>query len=164
MTARFERTPMRPQMQPLPLPVADEPGLVLVDTTWGSIQPMVVAEGVRTVGETELIEHLENGMPAVDSRDRDAHERATIPGAASLPFADTAVRRDELDREHPTVFFCNGPQCGQSPRAIRSLIEAGHRPELIWYYRGGLHDWVTLGLPVVSAASAADPAGSAPPG
>jgi hypothetical protein len=31
---------MRPEMQPLPLPVADEPGLVVVDATWGSIQPM----------------------------------------------------------------------------------------------------------------------------
>jgi rhodanese-related sulfurtransferase len=112
-----------------------------------------VAEGVRTVGEVELIEHLENGLPAVDSRDRDAHERATIPGAANLPFADAAVRRDELDRERPTVCFCNGPQRGQSPRAIRVLIEAGHPTEMIWYYRGGLHDWVTLGLPLVSAAS-----------
>ena len=164
MTARFERTAVRPEMQPLPLPVAGEPGLVLVDTTWGSIQPMVVAEGVRTVGESELVEHLENGMPAVDSRDRDAYEAATIPSAASLPFADAVVRRDELDRERPTVFFCNGPQCGQSPRAIRALVAAGHPPELIWYYRGGLHDWVTLGLPVVSAALSADPAGSALPG
>jgi hypothetical protein len=49
---------MRQEMQAVPRPVEDEPGLVEVDTTWGTIQPMEVAEGVRTVGEVELIEHL----------------------------------------------------------------------------------------------------------
>lgn len=149
--ARFERPPMRQQMQAVPRPVEGEPGLVAVDTTWGNIQPMEVAEGVRTVGELELIEHLEKGLPTVDSRDRGSYDQVTIPGAGNFPFADAAARRGELDQENATVFFCNGPQCGQSPRAIRALIEAGHPAEMILYYRGGLHDWVTLGLPVVSA-------------
>ena len=55
----------------------------------------------------------------------------------------------QLDAARPTIFFCNGPQCGQSPTAIRGLLEAGYPPEGILYYRGGLHDWLTLGLPVV---------------
>lgn len=155
MNEQFERTPMRQQMQAVPRPVEGGPGLVVVDTTWGTIQPMEVAEGVRTVGEAELIEHLRKGLPAVDSRDRDSYDRATIPGAVNLPFSDAAARRSELDQEHPTVFFCNGPQCGQSPTAIRALIDADHPAQTIWYYRGGLHDWITLGLPVSSAESAA---------
>ncbi len=84
MNVRFERMPMRQEMQAVPRPVEGEPGLVVVDATWGTIQPMEVAEGVRTVGEVELIEHLEKGLPAVDSRDRDAYARATIPGAVNL--------------------------------------------------------------------------------
>ncbi|HEX8759686.1 MAG TPA: rhodanese-like domain-containing protein [Pseudonocardiaceae bacterium] len=148
--SRFERPAMSQEMQAVPRPVEDEPGLVEVDTTWGTIQPMEVAEGVRTVGEVELIEHLKKGLPAADSRDSDSYHRATIPGAINLPFTEAAARRGELDHEHPTVFFCNGPQCGQSPRAIRALIDAGHPANRIWYYRGGLHDWITLGLPVVS--------------
>lgn len=151
---RFERTPMRQDMQAVPRPAEGEPGLMVVDTTWGTIQPIEVADGVRTVAELELIEHLEKELPVVDSRDRDSHDRATIPGAVNLPFADAAARRDELNQEHPTVFFCNGPQCGQSPRAIRDLLYAGHPAETIWYYRGGLHDWITLGLPVVSGEQA----------
>lgn len=150
---RLERTPMRKEMQAIPRPVEGDPGLVEVDTTWGTIQPIEVAQGVRTVGEVELIEHLEKGLPVADSRDGDSYDRATIPGAVNLPFADAAARRGELDREHPTVFFCNGPQCGQSPRAIRALIEADHPAETIWYYRGGLHDWITLGLPVSSSTT-----------
>ena len=148
--SRFERPAMRQEMQAVPRPVEDEPGLVEVDTTWGTIQPMEVAEGVRTVGEVELIAHLKKGLPAADSRDSDSYHRATIPGAIFLPFTEAAARRGELDHEHPTVFFCNGPQCGQSPRAIRALIDAGYPANRIWYYRGGLHDWITLGLPVVS--------------
>lgn len=150
----LERTPMRQEMQAVPRPVEGEPGLVVVDTTWGTIQPMEVAEGVRTVGEVELIEHLKKGLPVVDSRDRGSYDQGSIPGAVNLPFSDAAARRGELDQEHPTVFFCNGPQCGQSPRAVHALIEAGHPAEMIWYYRGGLHDWITLGLPVISAGSA----------
>ena len=151
---RLERTPMRQEMQAVPRPIENQPGLVEVDTTWGTIQPIEVTEGVRTIGEVELIEHLEKGLPVADSRDGDSYNRASIPGAINLPFAEAVARRDELDRQHPTVFFCNGPQCGQSPRAIRALIEAGHPAETIWYYRGGLHDWITLGLPVVSAPTA----------
>lgn len=154
--SRFERIPLRQEMQPVPRPVEGEHGLVVVDTTWGTVQPIEVAPGVRTIGEVELIEHLEKGLAAADSRDRDSYDRATIPGAVNIPFDDAVARRGELDQQHPTVFFCNGPQCGQSPTAIRALVETGHPAETIWYYRGGLHDWITLGLPVT-------PAGSAPP-
>jgi rhodanese-related sulfurtransferase len=151
-------------MQAVPRPVDGEPGLVVVDTTWGTIQPMEVAKGVQTVGEVELIEHLDKGLPVLDSRDRGSYDRATIPGAVNVPFADAAARRGELDQEHPTVFFCNGPQCGQSPRAIRALLDAGHPAQRIWYYRGGLHDWITLGLPVMSAESTANHGAPTRPG
>jgi rhodanese-related sulfurtransferase len=50
----------------------------------------------------------------------------------------------------PIIFFCNGPQCGQSPIAIRALLDAGYPPGKMLYYRGGLHDWLALGLPVVA--------------
>lgn len=136
-----------PQMIPQPIP--GQPGLVQVDTTWGNIQPMQVADGVRTVGEVEVIEHLDQGLPVVDARTRDFHERSTIPGATNIPYPDVKTHMEALDRGQPTVFFCNGPQCPQSPTAIRALLEAGYPAEQILYYRGGLHDWLTLGLPVV---------------
>jgi rhodanese-related sulfurtransferase len=152
----IERATKRAEAQSVPQPVEGEPGLVQVDATWGTIQPMRVAEGVRTVGEAEVIEHLERGLPVVDFRGRDSYEESTIPGAANVHYEEAAARLDELDREVPTVFFCNGPQCGQSPAGIRALIEAGHPPEKILYYRGGLHDWMTLALPVVPAGVAPD--------
>ena len=72
----------------------------------------------------------------------------SIPAATSIPHAEAAARINELSQEEPTVFICNGPQSGQSPTAIRSLLEAGFAGERILYCRGGLHDWLTLGLPI----------------
>lgn len=150
MSKPIERAEKKEKPQPVPLPLEGREDLVQVDATWGSIQPMQVAEGVRTVGELEVKEHLEQELPAVDSRDPDSFERTTIPGSRNLPFTEAGDRVDELDRQRPTVFFCNGPQCGQSPTAIGKLLEAGHPPENILYYRGGLHDWITLGLPTAA--------------
>jgi len=52
------------------------------------------------------------------------------------------------------LLFCNGPWCGQSPRAIRNLIAAGYPPEKLHYYRGGMQNWQLLGLTVVKPATA----------
>ncbi len=145
----IQRMPPRKEPFLVPRPVSGEPGVFQVDATWGTIQPMVLAEGVRTVGELEVIRHLQHGLPVVDARTQEFFAQATIPGAIHIPYPEIGARMGELDRTRPTVFFCNGPQCGQSPTAIRALLEAGYPPEQILYYRGGLHDWLTLGLPVV---------------
>ena len=49
------------------------------------------------------------------------------------------------------MLFCNGPQCAATPDAIRTLLRAGYPAERLAYYRGGIHDWVTLGLPLEPA-------------
>lgn len=146
----IQRLPKREDPQMVPQPVSGEPGLYRVDATWGTIQPMHAADGVVTVGEREVIRHLERGLPVVDARSRAEYEAGTIPGARSLPHDDVAERSAELDRRQQTVFFCNGPQCGQSPDAIRTLLDAGYPPSGILYYRGGVHDWLTLGLPLTA--------------
>jgi rhodanese-related sulfurtransferase len=57
------------------------------------------------------------------------------------------------------LLFCNGPWCDQSPRAIRALVRLGYPANKIYYYRGGLQDWLLLGLTVViPPAPAAKPA------
>jgi rhodanese-related sulfurtransferase len=47
------------------------------------------------------------------------------------------------------LLWCNGPWCGQSPRAIRGLLEAGYPAEKLYYYRGGMQLWQSLGLTTV---------------
>lgn len=47
------------------------------------------------------------------------------------------------------LIWCNGMWCGQSPRAIKGLLELGYPAEKILYYRGGMQAWQSLGLTVV---------------
>mgnify|MGYP005850481267 CR=1 FL=1 len=148
MDINEKRTTKRAETQMVPKPVKGETGLVQVDTTWGIIQPLKVAKDVRTVDELEVHKFQENGLPIIDSRTSDFYEISTISGAKNIPHDEITERMGELDRNSPTIFFCNGPQCPQSPTAIRNLLSNGYPPEKILYYRGGMHDWVTLGLPV----------------
>ncbi|MCB1394393.1 MAG: rhodanese-like domain-containing protein [Rhodobacter sp.] len=125
------------------------------------IQPMSPAEGVTTIGELEMIAALEDPVVIVtDSRVRADYMGGTIPGAIHLPYTEVADRLDVLGCEvdfdgfdctnaAQVVLFCNGPWCGQSPTAIRRMIEAGFPAERISYYRGGMQVWRMLGLTVV---------------
>jgi enolase len=126
-------------------------GRYVVDATWGTITPIAIAPGVRTVGELEVIAHIEAGLPLVDTRLPKYLASGTLPTARSVPHTELVDRLDEIDPATDTVLFCNGPQCAATPDAIRILIEAGHLPGRLLFYRGGIHDWVTLGLPLEPA-------------
>jgi rhodanese-related sulfurtransferase len=149
MSDRFSRTPKRDDPQRLPTAVEGEPGLFVVDATWGKIAPISVHPDVRTVGELEVIEHLRAGGRAVDTRQPEYSDEGTLAGALPVPHEDVVGRRAEFDDgDGEVVFFCNGPQCTATPQAIERLIDDGFPPARILYYRGGVHDWVTLGLPL----------------
>jgi rhodanese-related sulfurtransferase len=124
-----------------------------VDATWGVIQPISLASGVRTVGELEVIERLGAGRPILDCRLPEYVMRGTIPGAVNIPHGEIAERLAELSMVEPMVVFCNGPQCPATAQAIEALLAAGWPAERLLYYRGGIHDWVTLGLPLAEPAS-----------
>lgn len=143
---RFERLPRRAPPDRVPQPVEGCPGLFVVDATWGVIAPMVLAPGVRTIGELDAIEHLRSGGACVDCRQPDYYAQGTLPGAVNIPHQEILEHRREL--KQPSVLFCNGPQCTATPQAVAALLAAGHSPSTLLYYRGGIHDWVTLGLPL----------------
>lgn len=135
-----------------PAPIA-ETGFVVVDATWGTIRPLTLAEGVVTVAELEVIEQLQRGLPVIDTRPAPAYARSTIPGARNLPYGQAVERIDELARDQVTILFCNGPQCAATPDAVEALLAAGYPSGALAYYRGGLHDWQTLGLPVEAGSA-----------
>ncbi len=148
MDINEKRNPKRKNSQMVPQPVKENPGMVLVDTTWGKIQPIKVADGVRTVDELKVYEYQQKRLQIIDARKSHFYGELTIPGSTNIPHTEVVDRTDELDRSQPAIFFCNGPQCPQSPTAIKNLLEAGYPADKIWYYRGGMHDWITMGLPV----------------
>jgi rhodanese-related sulfurtransferase len=144
---KLERPPKRDQ--PCQVPQRLEDGFIRVDPSWGEVQPIELAPGVRTIGERELLDHIEQGLPVIDTRLRHFRAEATIPGARGISHEEILEHRDHLDPERPTVFFCNGPQCIATPDAIATLLDAGYPAASILYYRGGIHDWMTLGYPTI---------------
>lgn len=131
-----------------PKAVHGQPGLFTVDATWGTIQPHELPGGVRTVGELEVIEHLRAGGPAVDTRQPDAVVSGTVPGALAIRHQEIVERLPGVAGDDVVVLFCNGPQCAATPQAVAALLAAGWPADRLRYYRGGIHDWVTLGLPL----------------
>ena len=124
------------------------------------IQPMEVADGVTTIGELELLEMLvDPNAVVVDSRTPDWFAGGTIPGAVSIPYTEMGENLDDLgceidfdgwicDDAKRVALFCNGIWCGQSPTAIRAMIDAGYPADRIHWYRGGMQVWRLLGFTV----------------
>ena len=145
---KIVRLPPAEERMMVPEPIDEHPGRVTVDSTWGKVQPIALSPDVRTVGEIEVIEQIESGRPLIDCRLAEYYAQSTIPEARSIPHVDIIERIEELGTEVPNIFFCNGPQCPATPDAISQMLAAGFPARSILYYRGGMHDWITLGLPV----------------
>ncbi len=143
---RRERTRQQPPRS-VPWPVEGDTDVVAVDTTWGQLQRLEASPGVRTVGELELIELVGQGAVLVDCRTAGSFGGRTIPDSVLLPHNQVLERRSELYPGRLSILFCNGPQCPQSPDAIRQLLGVGYPADALAYYRGGMHDWVTLAMP-----------------
>ncbi len=143
------------------------------------IEPMILAPGVETIGELEVIDYIarmsagDNGILVIDSRTPDWVKRGTIPGAVNLPWtllnpargADPLSILDIFESKFGVtesegllnfsnaktlVLFCNGMWCGQSPNNIKNLLKFGYPADKIKWYRGGMQNWESLGLTTVS--------------
>ncbi|MEN9011731.1 MAG: rhodanese-like domain-containing protein [Yoonia sp.] len=136
------------------------------------IQPMVPAAGVTPVGELEVIQFLQDDVAnntglLINARLPDGFSKGALPGAVNVPFAalnaDNPYQAEILQalgaktsetgldfaNARALLVYGNGPWDAQSSRAVRSLIDAGYPANLIQNYRGGLEDWLHLGLSTV---------------
>jgi len=158
------------------------------------VQPMVVAPGVTTVGEIEVLKFIKTKVNKgtgvlIDARTTSWFEKGTIPGSINIPFntfnkessdlikvsalaklgVTTKVASDEkslidqmlslikddsvdvnnkwnFTKAKEVLLWCNGMWCGQSPRAIKGMLTLGYPASKIYYYRGGMQAWKSLGL------------------
>jgi rhodanese-related sulfurtransferase len=142
------------------------------------IQPSVLAPGVETIAEVEVLDYLarmsggDDSILVIDSRTPDWVKKGTIPGAVNLPWtalnpakgADPVsileIMEDKFgvtesegllnfSKAKTLVMFCNGMWCGQSPNNIKNLLKFGYPAHKIKWYRGGMQDWEILGLSTV---------------
>jgi len=143
------------------------------------INPMVLAPGVETLGEVEVLDYLkkmsdgDKSILVVDSRTPNWVKAGTIPGAKNIPWTKLSVKKgadplsiaeivtgefgarekddDSFDysKAKTLVLFCNGMWCGQSPNNIRTLLKMGYPANKIKWYRGGMQNWENLGFTTV---------------
>lgn len=95
----------------------------------------------------------------LDLREERDYRLGHLPGALSLPFYRWDDRLDRViseilpggSRSEITLtFYCYGPDCVRSWKAIALAARAGFR-NLLWF-RGGIAEWEGLGLPLVEEA------------
>ena len=138
------------------------------------IQPSELAPGVKTIAELEVLHFLQQinvgdaSSMVIDSRTPDWVEKGTIPGSVNIPWdkldigkSDVAAVQDVLEKQlgvqgqdglwnfdsaKTLVMFCNGAWCGQSPTNIQALLKIGYPAHKLFWYRGGMQDWESLGL------------------
>jgi len=143
------------------------------------INPIVLAPGVETLGEIEVLDYLkkmsdgDKSILVVDSRTPNWVKAGTIPGAKNIPWTKLSVKKgadplsiaeivtsefgakekddDSFDysKAKTLVLFCNGMWCGQSPNNIRTLLKMGYPANKIKWYRGGMQNWENLGFTTV---------------
>jgi len=144
------------------------------------IQPAVLAPGVQTIGELEMLHYLkkmsegDKSIMVVDSRTPDWVAKGTIPGAINIPWDKLNIGKSDpitvqelleknfgvktqdgfymFDNAKTVVMFCNGHWCGQSPTNIKGLLKIGYPAEKIKWYRGGMQEWEVLGLSTAKPA------------
>ena len=138
------------------------------------INPIELEGDIQTMGELEILHFLDDQVKSnkgllIDARMPAFYEKATIPGSVNIPFT---VLTKGLDSKHTVKIlkllgatenegtwdfskvrelslFCNGLWCGQSPAAIRNLVKLGYPAEKLFWYRGGMQAWQSLGLTVI---------------
>ena len=133
------------------------------------IQPMVIADGVTTVGELEILAFLEDNVTnrtglLLDTRGPAEFGTGSIPGAVNVPFetlsADNRYRDDilralgavdvagglDFTNAMSLTLFSGGVWSSDAPDAVDYLLAAGYPPEKLFYYRGGLQAWVHVGM------------------
>jgi len=132
------------------------------------IQPFLVAEGVETYGELEVLDFISGKKGIfIDARLPNWYKQSAIPGAVNMPFKiflSPSEKRDEIlislgakkkekkwdfTKAKTLLLYCNGIWCGQSPTAIHALIKLGYPKEKLKYYRGGMQSWQLLGLTTI---------------
>jgi rhodanese-related sulfurtransferase len=143
------------------------------------VQPYVLAPGVKTIGELEMLDYIKKSMTdpnilVIDSRTPDWLERGTIPGSINIPWDQInigksapitvqeiltrqfgAVEREgfwDFSNAKTLVLFCNGQWCGQSPTNIKGLLRIGYPASKLVWYRGGMQEWEIMGLTTVKPA------------
>jgi len=111
----------------------------------GSVNiPFAVFE--KPVEDTQLADVLER----LGAKQRhDVSTLVRLLERIGLFNGDKKTDRWDYSQARDVLLWCNGPWCGQTPRAIKALLSHGYPADKLYYYRGGIQTWQSLGLATV---------------
>ncbi len=101
-------------------------------------------EGSTKIDSEALIQLARDhdDLVIIDSRIRSDRRQGYIAGSISLPDTETSCSSlfPVIDKKDTaTVFYCNGPKCRRSDRAVIIAKECGYTN--IYWFRGGFEEW-----------------------
>jgi len=134
------------------------------------IEPMTI-KGVKTFGELEVLAFIDKlkekkGRLFIDVRENPLYKKETIPGAINLPFSmlkDGSKYQGEVlhllgaklrksnakwsfKKAQRLLIFGDSATTPEASSALKKLLELGYPSNKLYYYRGGLSAWKSLGL------------------
>ena len=86
----------------------------------------------------------------IDSRISDDRRQGYIEGSISLSDENTDCDSLSLYLQalkSPVIFYCNGPKCGRSARAVKIALACGY--ETVYWFRGGFEEWQAKNYPII---------------
>ena len=133
---------------------------------------------LEVLGYLKRIANGDRTLLVVDSRTPEWILRGTIPGSVNIPWnkinvdvqgsfevAAEAETLEEILKDQfgaqlidgkwdfrnakTLIMFCNGAWCPQSSTNIKTLLSLGYPAYKLKWYRGGMQDWVSVGLTTV---------------
>jgi len=109
-------------------------------------------EGTTRVSAEQLVDLVESlpNLIMIDARKSSDYSKGHIEGAVSLPNTETdnaSLAKVIPSKDTPVLFYCNGEKCGRSVVSAKAALGAGYKK--IYWFRGGMEEWVAKALPVV---------------
>lgn len=101
-------------------------------------------EGSMKIDAESLIKLAQeyDDLVIIDSRIKSDRRQGYISGSISLPDTETncvSLLPIIHKKDSATVFYCNGPKCRRSDRAVVIAKECGYTN--LYWFRGGFEEW-----------------------
>jgi rhodanese-related sulfurtransferase len=108
-------------------------------------------DGVTQVNAEQLIE-LAQTLPdllLLDTRRAEEYAKGHIEGAINILDTDLTeadLARLTRNKDHPLLFYCNGPRCLRSSNAAAKALTWGYRR--LYWFREGWMSWSEKQYPI----------------
>ncbi len=119
--------------------------------------------GTTRVSAAEVDELIRKGAVFIDVRSEKEFKERRVKGAQWIPYVEKSLKdvafdpaADDfsglarLDPAKPVIFACNGAECWKSYKASKVAVAKGFKT--VYWFRGGLPEWVARGMPVEGGA------------